>query len=189
MGWKTHLFPYMSWAVYFEPCHYRHPIACLVCGTRFVWLSEPISATVIYWGYNHTHWTCGTFAMAKHMVTVVFLPFTSLYTSIHNQLECCIVPWNRFARFIHMFLSGYWTNLYGVFFVLLLTMPIVILPGMYETLSVTCHTGRWINSKADSRLAPSQWEMSLQSNAISHWLGKNLESALNSQGGMALIWN
>ena len=31
---------------------------------------------------------------------------------------------------------------------------------------------------ADSRLAPSQWEMSLQSNAISHWLGTNLESAL-----------
>ena len=32
--------------------------------------------------------------------------------------------------------------------------------------------------RADSRLAPSQWEMSLQSNAVSHWLGANLESAL-----------
>ena len=32
--------------------------------------------------------------------------------------------------------------------------------------------------KADSRLAPSQWETSLQSNAISHWLGTNLESTL-----------
>ena len=32
--------------------------------------------------------------------------------------------------------------------------------------------------RAESRLAPSQWEMSLQSNAISHWLGANLESAL-----------
>ena len=31
---------------------------------------------------------------------------------------------------------------------------------------------------ADSRLAPSQWETSLQSNAVSHWLGANLESAL-----------
>ena len=32
----------------------------------------------------------------------------------------------------------------------------------------------------DSRLAPSQWETSLQSNAVSHssWLGANLESAL-----------
>ena len=32
--------------------------------------------------------------------------------------------------------------------------------------------------KADSRLAPSQWETSLQSNAVSHWLGANLESVL-----------
>ena len=32
--------------------------------------------------------------------------------------------------------------------------------------------------KADSRLTPSQWETSLQSNAVSHWLGANLGSAL-----------
>ena len=30
-----------------------------------------------------------------------------------------------------------------------------------------------------ARLAPSQWETSLQSNAISHWLGTSLESALH----------
>ena len=30
----------------------------------------------------------------------------------------------------------------------------------------------------DCRLAPSQWETPLQSNAVSHWLGANLESAL-----------
>ena len=34
------------------------------------------------------------------------------------------------------------------------------------------------NFRADSRFAPSQWETSLQSNAVSHWLGANLESAL-----------
>ena len=32
--------------------------------------------------------------------------------------------------------------------------------------------------RADSRLASCQWETSLQSNAVSHWLGANLESAL-----------
>ena len=32
--------------------------------------------------------------------------------------------------------------------------------------------------RADFRLAPSQWETSLQSNAVSHWLGATLESAL-----------
>ena len=35
-----------------------------------------------------------------------------------------------------------------------------------------------VHFRADSRLAPNQWEMSLQSNAISHWLSTNLESAL-----------
>ena len=32
--------------------------------------------------------------------------------------------------------------------------------------------------RADSSLGPSQWETALQSNAVSHWLGANLESAL-----------
>ena len=36
---------------------------------------------------------------------------------------------------------------------------------------------------ADPRLVPSQWETSLQSNAVSHWLGASLESAL----GLACI--
>ena len=31
--------------------------------------------------------------------------------------------------------------------------------------------------RADSKLVPSHWEMSLQSNALSHWLGSNLDSA------------
>ena len=35
--------------------------------------------------------------------------------------------------------------------------------------------------KTDSWPAPSQWETSLQSNAVSHWLGANLESALPLQ--------
>ena len=37
--------------------------------------------------------------------------------------------------------------------------------------------------RADSRLAPSQWETSLLSNAISHWVGANLESDLVSYVG------
>ena len=34
-------------------------------------------------------------------------------------------------------------------------------------------------NRADSRFAPSQWEVALQSNDVSHWLGASLESALN----------
>ena len=36
---------------------------------------------------------------------------------------------------------------------------------------------RWY-CRADSRFVPSQWETSLQSNDVSHWLGVSLESAL-----------
>ena len=35
------------------------------------------------------------------------------------------------------------------------------------------------NCRADSRPVPSPWETSLQSNAVFHWLGANLEIALN----------
>ena len=45
--------------------------------------------------------------------------------------------------------------------------------------------------RADSCFAPSQWETSLQSNAVSHWLGTNLESTLPSflgKSGSGFIW-
>ena len=38
----------------------------------------------------------------------------------------------------------------------------------------------------DSRFAPSQWETSLQSNAVSHWLDANLESSLIQVAGVGL---
>ena len=43
---------------------------------------------------------------------------------------------------------------------------------------VKCSLIGW-HFRADFRLAPSQWETSLQSNAVSHWLGANLETALH----------
>ena len=83
----------------------------------------------------------------------------------------------------------------------------VELSGVYfenlgEILFIVCHNGipipgstqfakpnsvvieevaRWFlvsSIRADSRLATSQWDTSLQSNAVSQWLGANLESAL-----------
>ena len=61
----------------------------------------------------------------------------------------------------------------------------------YHGLSMGCFWGcsspiivmHVMNHRADSKLAPSQWETSLQSNAVSHWLGANLESALNHHSG------
>ena len=36
----------------------------------------------------------------------------------------------------------------------------------------------WHAYRADSKLAPSQWETALLCNDVSHWLGANLELAL-----------
>ena len=47
--------------------------------------------------------------------------------------------------------------------------------------NIFCH-GWWCRHGADSSFAPSQWETSLQSNAVSHWLGANQESSLRHHG-------
>ena len=47
--------------------------------------------------------------------------------------------------------------------------------GWPQTYSESCARLRW---QSISLFAPSQWETSLQSNTISHWLAANLESAL-----------
>ena len=63
-------------------------------------------------------------------------------------------------------------------------------PQLPRDLQFSSHQGR-ISQKACQlkasmphgrvyRLAPSQWETSLQSNGVSHWLGANLESALST---------
>ena len=36
----------------------------------------------------------------------------------------------------------------------------------------------WRSDRADSRIAPTQWETALLCNDVSHWLGANLESTL-----------
>ena len=45
------------------------------------------------------------------------------------------------------------------------------------------------NTRADSWFVPSQWEMALLRNAVSHWLGASLESALQYCGRTSLIHN
>ena len=47
-----------------------------------------------------------------------------------------------------------------------------------EILYTSCDVIEDAMYMTDSRLAPSQWETWLQSNAVSHWLGANLESTL-----------
>ena len=56
-------------------------------------------------------------------------------------------------------------------------------PSQWEMALLSNDVSHWLGanlgSGADSRFAPSQWEMALLSNDISHWLGANLESALS----------
>ena len=57
-----------------------------------------------------------------------------------------------------------------------------IMRSFYCSVIIHCNVERGCNCllyyRADSRLAPSQWDTSLQSNAVSHWLGANLETVL-----------
>ena len=57
---------------------------------------------------------------------------------------------------------------------------------LWQNLSykITWHEVKRETDRVDSRLAPSQWETSLQSNTVSHWLGANLESAMGRCDGM-----
>ena len=56
-----------------------------------------------------------------------------------------------------------------------IAMSCFAMPGIHLYTRFRCRVSR---CKVDSRLAPSQWDMSLQSKAVSHWLGANLDSTL-----------
>ena len=51
-------------------------------------------------------------------------------------------------------------------------------PSQWETSLQSNAVSHWLSASPESRIAPSQWETSLQSNAVSHWLGASIESAL-----------
>ena len=56
--------------------------------------------------------------------------------------------------------------------------------GRFHPIFPDCFTStryKWSNLRTKSRFAPSQWETVLFCNDVSHWLGANLESALNPE--------
>ena len=55
----------------------------------------------------------------------------------------------------------------------------VVKHGQINKIPVLVHHTVLYNIRVDLRVPPIQWETSLQSNAVSHWLGTNFESALN----------
>ena len=54
----------------------------------------------------------------------------------------------------------------------------------YFIIQMLCFDSK--RTQADFRLAPSQWETLLQSNAVSHWLGANLESGTWQKGSKSV---
>ena len=82
------------------------------------------------------------------------------YYRICSMVSGVTMPWTRTGQVLVRFGTGPILAHYDIF------------TGM--TLSIQ----HFIVYRADSRLAPSQWETSLQSNAVSHWLGAILVSAL-----------
>ena len=85
---------------------------------------------------------------------------------------------NLAARLVLQWSSDFWRiivpNIH-VFHRFSTTYPLII--SVFFLHQRVTHWNRY-SSPADSRLAPSQWQTSLQSNAVSHWLGANLESSL-----------
>ena len=49
---------------------------------------------------------------------------------------------------------------------------------LWQLIALFLYTLRYIQCRADSRFVPSQWEMALLFNDVSHWLGTSLESAV-----------
>ena len=72
------------------------------------------------------------------------------------------------------------TRFINLMFIVSIPLPYVISRDIIPCCKGIClyHAFAVSHCRADSRFAPNQWQTSLQSNAISHWLDANLESAL-----------
>ena len=104
------------------------------------------------------------------------------------MLFCYILVWNWFKTMnilsaLWILMVWYFSTRTSVATVLNIHRPIsphILIPQSSPVSYILPrHHSAVCNIRADFRFAPSQWEMSVQSSAISHWLGANLESALN----------
>ena len=101
--------------------------------------------------------------------------------SVANKSVIFITPIRRFFSAICSF---FYAIVFSDDSCISIKQPAVLYNQILSLYLASCHdvngTGATTSmlNRDDSRLAPSQWETSLQSNAVSHWLGANLESAL-----------
>ena len=114
-----------------------------------------------------------------------------------NENVCILIQiWKKFFLSIQLAVSHHWsynglapfqrqaiiwTNDGLVYWCLYTSANLNGWRGLHCKISSTIHNIIQNDTRifcVDSRVAPSQWETSLQSNAVSHWLGATLESAL-----------
>ena len=112
-------------------------------------------------------------------ITSLMIVYSTVYsdadqrkkTSKPHVTGLCAHKWPVMRKCFHLMTSScLWINLTNSI-LYLHHIPQYIIQNRNVHISVR-------NGRADSRLATSQWEMSLQSNTVSHWLGANLKSAL-----------
>ena len=96
------------------------------------------------------------------------------FTTVGEQRSPCVMVYSlaRIDICIWFTLRLLWRNTKCVLY-----SDIDIVFGMVHC-SADGYNGMFTSFRADSRFAPNQWETWLQSNAVSHWLGAYLESAL-----------
>ena len=110
-------------------------------------------------------------------------PCCHRYSYLHGQSHRLSWFWgkNKMADILQMTYSN-WFSPKSSFYILILTQVCSRRCNSYQV-----HIGSWsmltkIHNaicKADSRFTPSQWQMALPSNDVSHWLNASLESSLH----------
>ena len=138
------------------------------------------------------HWTFSVWDGSGLALDYVRHPQASKYIYYHKQKHCLQYAIG-FHDFVHLesvrqFLPCRLQNvtrsfLFSVRYINIVHNVNYVPISMVADTKNSQHKSDYINVankapiKADSRLASSQWETSLQSNAVSHWLGANLEPA------------
>ena len=119
------------------------------------------------WDHDQYILVCQKLLSVKRFVSGLFVDYCKLI--FINHLHTCIVN----TLYIVLFRVSLPTVLSkGACDILTMSLLLILVYfSMYWGLPITIIS-------ADLRYAPSQWETSLQSNAVSHWLGANLEPAL-----------
>ena len=131
------------------------------------------------------------------MTSQIYVSVTTMGTFVVRIVQYCLMPYILtqrnciqlsswcFPKRISLFLCCYCSRCNGMYFAMCRAMPLnwteqhiigVLIHHFVGEMEMSSYLVYILS--VDSRLAPSQLETSLQSNAVSHWLGAKPASAL-----------